>query len=55
MLQEMDLLRLFTKAGADDFIMKPFPCEKGALTRELLRILDSRNNATADALASPDP
>jgi signal transduction histidine kinase/CheY-like chemotaxis protein len=32
----------FIKAGADDFMMKPFPCEKNALTRILLRILDSQ-------------
>jgi CheY-like chemotaxis protein len=38
----------FIKAGADDFIMKPFPCEKGALTRMLLRILDSREKPVVD-------
>jgi CheY-like chemotaxis protein len=54
-LSANDAQATFIKAGADDFIMKPFPCERGALTRELLRILDSRKNATADALASLDP
>jgi signal transduction histidine kinase/CheY-like chemotaxis protein len=29
----------FIDAGADAFIRKPFPCEKQALTREVLRIL----------------
>jgi CheY-like chemotaxis protein len=38
----------FIKAGADDFMMKPFPCEKGALTRMLLRILDSQKQPMAD-------
>jgi signal transduction histidine kinase/ActR/RegA family two-component response regulator len=37
----------FIKAGADDFMIKPFPCEKVALTRKLLQILDSQKNATA--------
>ena len=29
----------FLAAGADAFTFKPFPCEKGALSRELFRIL----------------
>jgi CheY-like chemotaxis protein len=41
----------FVKAGADDFTMKPFPCEKGALKRELLRILDSQ--ITPNILCAP--
>jgi signal transduction histidine kinase/ActR/RegA family two-component response regulator len=45
----------FIKAGADDFLIKPFPCEKVALTRKLLQILDSQKNATTVALGSPDP
>jgi CheY-like chemotaxis protein len=41
-LSANDARDTFIKAGADDFIVKPFPCEKGALTRMLLRILDSQ-------------
>jgi CheY-like chemotaxis protein len=56
-LSANDCRDIFVKAGADDFAVKPFPCEKGALTRELLRILDSRRTpttlyATATATAS---
>lgn len=29
----------FIEAGADAFLLKPFPCEKAALTAELQRIL----------------
>jgi signal transduction histidine kinase/CheY-like chemotaxis protein len=41
-LSANDTRDTFIKAGADDFIMKPFPCKKDALTRMLLRTLDSR-------------
>jgi two-component system response regulator ResD len=41
-LSANDARDMFIKAGADDFMTKPFPCEKGALTRILLRILDSQ-------------
>jgi signal transduction histidine kinase/FixJ family two-component response regulator len=47
-LSANDTLDTFIKAGADDFIMKPFPCETGALTRMLLRLLDSRTNPLAE-------
>lgn len=29
----------FLAAGADAFMYKPFPCEKGPLTKELARII----------------
>ena len=29
----------FMEAGADCFVLKPFPCEKDELRRELLRVL----------------
>ena len=32
----------FLEAGADVFTFKPFPCEKGALRRELVRVLFSQ-------------
>ena len=32
----------FRNAGADAFMLKPFPCEKEALNREVHRILDTR-------------
>jgi len=40
----------FRRAGADDFILKPFPCEKSALQKELLRVLNvqrARSQATS--------
>jgi CheY-like chemotaxis protein len=45
-LSANDCRDIFVKAGADDFVVKPFPCEKGALTRMLLRILDSQRTPT---------
>ena len=30
----------FREAGANSFLFKPFPCEKEALTQELVRILN---------------
>ena len=42
-LSANDLEQQFKDAGADHFHFKPFPCEKEALTTELIRILgDSR-------------
>lgn len=32
----------FLDAGADAFVQMPFPCEKSELTREVLRVLNSR-------------
>jgi len=37
-----DLEETFRNAGADTFMIKPFPCEKEALNREVYRILDTR-------------
>ena len=31
----------FMEAGADSFLLKPFPCEKDELRLELLRVLNS--------------
>jgi signal transduction histidine kinase/CheY-like chemotaxis protein len=45
-LSANDCRDTFVKAGADDFLIKPFPCKKDALTRELLRILDCQRNPT---------
>ena len=38
----------FRKAGADAFLLKPFPCARDAMQRELVRILGSRNPALED-------
>lgn len=35
----------FLQAGANAFMLKPFPCKKDALKRELLRLLESREHA----------
>ena len=40
-LSANDLEKQFMDAGADAFMMKPFPCEKEELKSELLRVLDS--------------
>jgi len=32
----------FLKAGADSFLLKPFPCNRDAMECELIRILNSR-------------
>ena len=38
----------FLEAGADVFTFKPFPCEKGALRRELVRVLFSQPGDNMD-------
>jgi CheY-like chemotaxis protein len=38
-----DMEAQFTQAGADAFLIKPFPCEKELLEKELKRILFSEN------------
>lgn len=38
-LSANDAEQLFLDAGANAFMFKPFPCEKDALTKELLRVL----------------
>ena len=38
-LSANDIEKSFLESGADAFIMKPLPCRKEALSRELLRIL----------------
>lgn len=40
-LSANDVEQQFSDAGANAFMFKPFPCEKEALTREILRILDA--------------
>jgi DNA-binding response OmpR family regulator len=35
----------FLGAGADAFMVKPFPCEAGLLTRELSRVLSAAAGA----------
>jgi DNA-binding response OmpR family regulator len=36
----------FLAAGADAFTFKPFPCEKVALSKELLRILNQDHHTS---------
>jgi signal transduction histidine kinase/CheY-like chemotaxis protein len=43
-LSANDLDKSFLESGADAFIMKPLPCRKDALSRELLRILYGETN-----------
>lgn len=43
----------FIEAGADCFVMKPFPCEISDLTRELQRVLHSRENAPSRLVEEP--
>ena len=40
----------FMEAGADCFCLKPFPCEKDELRRELLRILSARKRTALDSM-----
>jgi signal transduction histidine kinase/CheY-like chemotaxis protein len=39
-LSANDIEEEFLQAGADEFMLKPFPCQKDALKRELFRILE---------------
>lgn len=45
----------FLAAGADAFTFKPFPCEKVALSRELLRILNQDHHASQGGVATDEP
>jgi len=46
----------FRQAGADTFLMKPFPCSPPELRRELARVLASRGNWRGiQKIASSDP
>jgi len=42
-LSANDLEQPFLKAGANAFLMKPFPCTKNELQNELVRILKAGN------------
>uniref|UniRef100_A0A7S1YGL3 Response regulatory domain-containing protein n=1 Tax=Grammatophora oceanica TaxID=210454 RepID=A0A7S1YGL3_9STRA len=42
----------FLDAGANGFMLKPFPCKKEALTRELLKLLQARRAMTTTSEAS---
>jgi CheY-like chemotaxis protein len=44
-LSANDKEKEFLDAGADCFTLKPFPCERNALTRELFRILNQPRQA----------
>eukprot|EP00339_Tiarina_fusa_P000617 CAMPEP_0117085776 /NCGR_PEP_ID=MMETSP0472-20121206/60263_1 /TAXON_ID=693140 ORGANISM="Tiarina fusus, Strain LIS" /NCGR_SAMPLE_ID=MMETSP0472 /ASSEMBLY_ACC=CAM_ASM_000603 /LENGTH=924 /DNA_ID=CAMNT_0004815097 /DNA_START=60 /DNA_END=2834 /DNA_ORIENTATION=+ len=48
-LSANDVGKSFLEAGADSFMMKPFPCRPGALRKELFRVINTgRNTATGD-------
>lgn len=51
-LSANDLENVFVNAGADAFMIKPFPCEPQDLSRELLRIVNAPDRAVANTLAS---
>ena len=40
-LSANDTEKAFLAAGADCFLLKPFPCEKGALSRAMARVLST--------------
>jgi signal transduction histidine kinase/CheY-like chemotaxis protein len=42
-LSANDVEELFIEAGADCFLIKPFPCQKEALQQELARVVFSKN------------
>lgn len=45
----------FLKVGANAFIQKPFPCEKVALTNEILRVLEADDSKTQQSDEKPNP
>ena len=54
-LSANDMREDFIQAGADGFLMKPFPCEKSRLQRELLRLLAPAAERLASLSSSPPP
>ena len=46
-LSANDMEQQFLESGADTFMMKPFPCERNALTQELCLILESKKSNTS--------
>jgi DNA-binding response OmpR family regulator len=50
-LSANDVKKLFLSSGANQFLIKPFPCAKEPLMRELLRILYA-DEASEDTLLS---
>jgi DNA-binding response OmpR family regulator len=44
----------FLKAGATSFMLKPFPCQKDALKRELIRLLFMREQSLEGSFGSPN-
>ena len=44
----------FLEAGANYFHVKPFPCEKAALTVELLRVLNSETSELVEPTRNTD-
>ncbi len=44
-LSANDVEEAFYRAGSDAFMFKPFPCKKDELEKELLKVLNSRENS----------
>jgi len=44
-LSANDVEKSFLEAGADSFMMKPFPCKPDALRKELVRVVNTDRNA----------
>ena len=47
-LSTNDVEEPFLKAGANSFMFKPFPCEKGEMAQELTRVLRGTVYLAAD-------
>lgn len=53
-LSANDLEEQFLDAGADSFLMKPFPCDPEQLKRELVRILNRRGSRSQSSSVTLD-
>jgi CheY-like chemotaxis protein len=51
-LSANDMEKNFLGAGADAFMIKPFPCQEGPLTGELLRVLGLEESCTGAEASS---
>jgi len=49
-LSANDVETRFIEAGADAFMLKPFPCKKDALTWELIQIINNSKRSHPDIL-----
>ena len=51
-LSANDLEQQFKEAGANHFLFKPFPCEKEALSAELIRLFGESDGSFATSNAA---